>query len=239
MASPVHPDPEAVMRRVTERIIRRAIAASRRTGRDIRISKTSGGKGIPVTELDSTTPEGRERLEQFFRLVKRHYTFSGLGAPEEKNSINWRNMCIPCHLRMLRMLQVSLSFILKGTPAKNRFYRWMGMHIGSNTEIMQGVWLDHFLPELIFIGDHTLIGAYSQATVHAYEGCGRFRYGIVEIGSHCTLGAGTGTGPVKMGDHVRTLPGTTLSPYLPVIKAGSVVGWAPPAVQLPQDKKTE
>jgi len=36
--------------------------------------------------------------------------------------------------------------------------------------------------------------------VHAYEGSGRFRYGIVEIGSGCTIGAGTGIGPMLIED---------------------------------------
>lgn len=112
----------------------------------------------------------------------------------------------------------------------------MGVHIGKNTEIMIFVWLDHFRPELIFIGDNTLIGAFSRVTVHAYEGCGRFRYGVVEIGSNCTLGAGTGLGVIKIEDNVRTLPGTTLSPYFVKIKKNSVVGWNPPPVSASGEK---
>ena len=107
----------------------------------------------------------------------------------------------------------------------------MGVHIGRGSEIMQTVWFDHFRPELIFIGENTLIGATSRITVHAYEGSGKFRYGLVEIGSDCVLGAGTGMGPIKIEDNVRTLPGTTLSPYFARIKSGSVVGWNPPPLR--------
>jgi acetyltransferase-like isoleucine patch superfamily enzyme len=135
---------------------------------------------------------------------------------------------------MLVQFQVAVSFVMKGTPFKNTWYRWMGAHIGRNVEIMQLVWLDHFRPELIFIGDNTLLGAYTRVTVHAYEGCGKFRYGLVEIGSHCTIGAGTGIGPIRIEDNVRTLPGTTLSPYMARIRAGSVVGYNPPPVKLPE-----
>jgi hypothetical protein len=46
----------------------------------------------------------------------------------------------------------------------------------------------------------------------------------VEIGKNCIIEAGTGIGPIKIQDGVRTLPGTTLSPYLACIKAGAVVG---------------
>jgi acetyltransferase-like isoleucine patch superfamily enzyme len=131
-------------------------------------------------------------------------------------------------------LQVAVSFLMKGTPRKNALYRWMGVHVGRNVEIMQLAWLDHFRPELIWIGDNTLIGAFTRITVHAYEGQGCFRYGLVEIGQNCTIGAGTGIGPIRIEDGVRTLPGATLSPYLARIKAGSVVGYAPPPVRRPE-----
>ncbi len=61
----------------------------------------------------------------------------------------------------------------------------------------------------------------------------------MEIGSNCTLGAGTGLGVIKIEDEVRTLPGTTLSPYLVKVKAGSVVGWNPPTVQQLQSRESE
>jgi len=225
--------PEQVMRMVTTEIIQRAIKLGKKHNRAIYISKTSGGKGIEVNDLNPNTHEGRENLERFFSTVKRYYTFHGLGKPEEKNAVNWRALNVPTGRRLLLFLQLMVSFILKGTPGKIKFFRWMGVHIGENTEIMQGVWLDHFRPELIYIGDNTLIGAFSRVTVHAYEGHGRFRYGLVEIGNNCTIGAGTGLGVIKIEDNVRTLPGTTLSPYLPKVREGSVVGWNPPQVQRP------
>lgn len=225
--------PEEAIRRVTTEIVLRANRLGRKKGRTIRISKTARGQGVDVATLDPRTREGRERLAAFLTPIRRHYTVSGLGAPEEPNAINWRALNHPWWRRALLQGQVALSFLLKGTPCKNRLYRWMGAHIGRNVEIMQMVWLDHFRPELIWIGDGTLIGAFSQLTVHAYEGQGRFRYGLIEIGRNCLLAAGTGVGPLRMGDGVRTLPGATLSPYLVRIQAGSVVGYAPPTVRLP------
>ena len=152
-------------------------------------------------------------------------------------AINWRVLNLPTWRRVLLFLQLIRSSVMKGTPSKIRFYRKMGVHIGENTEIMQGVWLDHFRPELIFIGDNTLLGAFTRITVHAYEGHGRFRYGLVEIGNNCKLGAGTGLGAIRIGDNVRTLPGTTLSPYLMKVKDGAVIGWNPPQVQFPDEEK--
>ncbi len=228
------PTPESVMRDVTIDIIRRSIKKGRKKGRSIYISKTSGGKRVDVETVNPDTPEGWKNLDAYLTPVGRHYTFSGLGAPEEKNAINWRTLNLPTARKVFVLIMVGISFLMKGTPLKNKLYRMMGMHIGRNVEIMQLVWLDHYRPELIFIGDNTLLGAYTHVTVHAYEGCGKFRYGLVEIGSHCVLGAGTGIGPMLIEDGVRTLPGTTLSPYLVRVRAGSVVGYNPPPVKLPQ-----
>jgi acetyltransferase-like isoleucine patch superfamily enzyme len=220
--------PEDVMRRVTIEIIGRAIRLGRKNARTIRISKTSGGKGVDVTTLDPATEAGRAQLEDFLSPVKRQYTVSGLGAAQEAGAVNWRRLNLPLGKRVLRLLQVAVSIFMRGGPAKNRLYRWMGVHVGEGAEIMQMAWLDHFRPELIFIGDNTLIGAFSQLTVHSYEGAGRFRYGLIEIGADCKLGAGVGIGPIKIGDGVRTLPGTTVSPYYARIPSGAVVGGEKP-----------
>lgn len=226
--------PEQVMREVTTDMILRALRLARRNGRTIFISKTAKGKGIDISTLDPRSAEGRANLEKFFASPARHYTFSGLGAPEEPNAINWRKLNLPWWRRILVQFQVGVSFFMKGTPFKNRWYRWMGCHIGRNVEIMQMAWLDHFRPELIFIGDNTLLGAFTRVTCHAYEGSGKFRYGLVEIGSNCIIGAGTGIGMIRIEDNVRTLPGTTVSPFLARIRAGSIVGYDPPSVKLPE-----
>jgi len=232
MKPSVSQTPQSVMRSVTEDMIRRAIKRGRTKGRTICISKSARGKGTPVDTLNPDMPEGRKNLEKFFTPIGRHYTFSGLGAPDEPNAIPWRTINLSIGRRILVMILVVVSFVMKGTPLKSRLYRWMGAHVGKNVEIMQMAWLDHFRPELIFIGDNTLIGAFSRLTVHAYEGAGRFRYGLIEIGANCTIGAGTGIGPIRIEDGVRTLPGTTLSPYLVRIRAGAVVGFSPPPVKL-------
>ena len=223
--------PEEVIKIVTTEIIQRAIKLGKKKKRSIFISKTSGGKGVDVNSLNPKTFEGKISLEKFFTPVRRYYTFSGLGSPEESNAVNWRILNLPFFRRMLLVIQVGISFFLKGTPFKNKLYRWMGAHIGKGAEIMQMVWLDHFRPELIFIGENTLMGAFTQLTVHAYEGSGKFRFGIIEIGKNCKIGAGTGMGPIQIEDNSRTLPGTTLSPYFSIVKSGSIVGWNPPNVK--------
>lgn len=237
MRCPATTTPQSVMRDVTEDIIRRAIKRGRKKQRTIYISKSANGRTTPVESLNPDSPEGRRNLDAYLTPIGRHYTISGLGAPEERNAISWRTINLSLGRRILAGALVALTFVMKGTPLKNRLYRWMGVHVGRNVEIMQLAWLDHFRPDLIFIGDNTLIGAFSRLTVHAYEGKGKFRYGLIEIGSNCLIGGGTGIGPIVIEDGVRTLPGATLSPYLARIRAGAVVGYAPPPVRLPEPKE--
>ena len=225
--------PEETIREVTIEMTGRALGLARKKDRTVYISKSARGKGVDISTLDPHTADGRRNLDAFLTPVNRHYTFYGLGAPEKPNAINWRRINLPVWRRFLVQAQIGVLFFMKGTPLKNKLYRWMGCHIGKNVEIMQMAWLDHYRPELIFIGDNTLIGAFTHITVHAYEGSGRFRYGLVEIGSNCTIGAGTGIGPIRIEDNVRTLPGTTVSPYMARIRAGSVVGFSPPPVKAP------
>jgi len=195
--------PEEAMREVAKEIILRAIKMAKRKGRTIS-SKAAWGRGVDVATLDPRTPEGSRRLEAFLTPVRRQYTWYGLGPPEESNAVSWRSLNLPLWRRGLVRFLVTVSLFMKGTPLKNILYRWMGAHIGKNVETMQMVWLDHYRRELIWIGDNTLIGAFTRITAHGYEGAGRFRYGLVEIGKDCRIGAGTGMGPIKIEDGVRT-----------------------------------
>jgi len=59
------------------------------------------GKPIPVESLNPDTAEGRKNLDSFLTSSGRHYTISGLGAPEEKGAINWRILNHPLRRRIL------------------------------------------------------------------------------------------------------------------------------------------
>jgi acetyltransferase-like isoleucine patch superfamily enzyme len=128
---------------------------------------------------------------------------------------------------------------------KNRLCRLVGVKLGKDTEIMQAAWLDHFCPELIYVGDHTLVGAFCKISTHSYEGAGKFRVGLVRIGDDCVLASGVSLAAIRIGDGTRVLPNTTLSPYFARIHRYSLVGGEAPAVsRLPQedsgeDKKNE
>ncbi len=222
--------PKEVMFSVTEEMVKRACKLSRKYKRSVLLHKSSAHAGVNVLEMNPNDLQGREKFIEFMTPIKRHYTFSGLGSPEEKNAINWRKLNLPLGRRTRLWLAMIVTQFWRGVPGKNRFLRRMGYRIGSNTEIMQFVWLDHFRPELVFIGDETLIGAYSRVAVHSYDGRGKFTYALTVIGSRCLIGAGSTLGAIVIEDDVRILQNTTVSPYLGRIKKGSVVGWNPPTV---------
>src|SRR3974377_1920696 len=100
--------PEDVMREVSEEMILRAAKLAKKKGRNVYISKSAKGKGVDVSTLDPRTSEGRRNLDAFLTPVNHHYTFHGLGAPEEANSINWRRINLPVWRRILVQFQVGI-----------------------------------------------------------------------------------------------------------------------------------
>ncbi len=224
---------DATIKEVALKMIKRAIRYSKRKKRIIQISKTARGKGIPVTELNPRRKECQSNIEKFFSTIRQRYTLSNLGKLTDKNRINWRKISLPTRKRFLYLILTILTMSLKGSKLKNSIFRKMGVKIGKNSEIMMGAWLDHFRPELIFIGDETLIGAFSKISIHAYEGLGKFTFGLINIGNNCIISAGATMGPIIIEDNVRILPSTTLSPYFTKLKSGSIVGWNKPNLQTP------
>jgi acetyltransferase-like isoleucine patch superfamily enzyme len=72
------------------------------------------------------------------------------------------------------------------------FKRWifqrLGMRLGRDVTIASGAMLDYFFPELIEIGDNTIIGMGALILTHEFLH-NRFRSGPVRIGANCLVGA--------------------------------------------------
>jgi acetyltransferase-like isoleucine patch superfamily enzyme len=97
--------------------------------------------------------------------------------------------------RVRSPLRVTLNFIvleicrfLPSLRLKNAFYRLLGMKIGQNVSIGLGVMFDIFFPELIEIGDNTIIGYNSTIIVHEFL-VKEWRQGRVKIGKNVMIGA--------------------------------------------------
>ena len=83
---------------------------------------------------------------------------------------------------------VSLSKIIPSMSLKRGLLRITGMKIGKNTAIGLDAMFDVFFPELIEIGDNTIIGYSSTILAHEFL-IKELRTGKVKIGSNVMLGA--------------------------------------------------
>ncbi|HDL64444.1 MAG TPA: hypothetical protein ENH12_03540, partial [Proteobacteria bacterium] len=229
-------DIDEALRRAVTRIIRRGIRLGEKKGRVITIARSASADPIDIRELNPDTVVGAERLRDFVKGKKNFYTFAGLGKLSEPNRIHWTALNRPLHQRILLSWLVLFAMMLRAGRLKNSLYRRAGVTIGKDTEIMQACWIDQFCPELISIGDNTLVGAFCKITSHAYEGAGKFRVGLVRIGDNCILASGVAMGAIRIGDGTRVLPNTTLSPYFARLHKNSIVSALPPSVTRTEDR---
>ena len=88
------------------------------------------------------------------------------------------------------------------------------MTIGQHTAIAYKVMLDIFYPQLITIGNNSVIGYNTTILTHEVL-VDEYRYGPVYIGDH-TLGANSTILPgVHIGNHVVVKAGTVVSKDIP------------------------
>jgi len=88
-------------------------------------------------------------------------------------------------------LNYVIIYLCKHLPSltlKRWIFRCLGMRLGRDVTIASGVTMDYFFPELIEIGDNTIIGMDAMILTHEFLH-DRFRSGIVSIGRNCIVGA--------------------------------------------------
>ncbi len=107
---------------------------------------------------------------------------------------------------------------------KRWLFRRLGMKLGANVTIGSGVTLDYFFPELIEIGDNTIIGMDSMLLTHEFLH-DRWRKGVVSIGKNVLVGANsTILAGVSIGDGVRISAASLVHKSVPT---GTFVGGNP------------
>lgn len=83
---------------------------------------------------------------------------------------------------------------------KNVLYRALGVSIGNDSAVALGAMLDIFHPELIRIGNNSIIGYNTVILTHEFL-VGKYRKGSVEIGDNVMIGANCMILPgVRVGD---------------------------------------
>ena len=125
-------------------------------------------------------------------------------------------------LRILQKVALNLSQS-RWTPNKLRvrLLKCGGVNVGKNIFLGEGVVIDTIRPDLLTIGDNTLITARCMILTHFYKD-GNFYYGDVKIGNGCFIGMNTIiANSVTIGDGAVIGAGSIVTKDIP---AGEV--WA-------------
>ena len=134
--------------------------------------------------------------------------------------------------RTVSLFKVMKNFIViqiaRYTPFlswKNWLYKtFLNMKVGKHTAFALMVMPDTMFPELIEVGDNTIIGYNSTILAHEYL-INEYRLGKVKIGSNVLIGANTTILPgVTIGDRAIISAATLVHKNVP---AGAFVGGNP------------
>ncbi len=90
----------------------------------------------------------------------------------------------------LNYLVIRISGVLPFQRIKNSLYRSIGIKVGENVSIGLEVTFDIFFPELIEIGDNSIIGYRATLLCHEFL-IDKWKKGPVRIGRNVLVGANT------------------------------------------------
>jgi len=134
--------------------------------------------------------------------------------------------------RTVSFFKVAKNFaviqISRFTPflrVKNWLFRtFLRMKVGQQTSVALMVMPDVMFPELITIGDNTIIGYNTTILAHEYL-IKEYRLGRVNIGNHVMIGANSTLLPgITIGDHAVVAAGSLVNRDVP---PGAFVGGNP------------
>ena len=111
---------------------------------------------------------------------------------------------------------IEISRFIPSMSLKRYIYRkFLKVTIGQNTSFAYKVSPDLFYPELISVGNNSVIGYNTTILTHE-ELVDEWRYGRVSIGHHTLIGANVTILPgVTIGNHVKVGAGTVITKDVP------------------------
>ncbi|MFJ6458754.1 acyltransferase [Staphylococcus capitis] len=111
---------------------------------------------------------------------------------------------------------IEISRFIPNMSLKRYIYRkFLKMTIGQNTSFAYKVSPDLFYPELISVGNNSVIG-YNTTILTREVLVEEWRYGRVSIGHHTLIGANVTILPgVTIGNHVKVGAGTVITKDVP------------------------
>ncbi|WP_287173051.1 acyltransferase [Staphylococcus sp.] len=111
---------------------------------------------------------------------------------------------------------IEISRFIPNMSLKRYIYRkFLKVTIGQNTSFAYKVSPDLFYPELISVGNNSVIGYNTTILTHEVL-VEEWRYGRVSIGHHTLIGANVTILPgVTIGNHVKVGAGTVITKDVP------------------------
>jgi len=142
----------------------------------------------------------------------------------DKNSLlYWYKVKNPL-IVIYNFILIYLAKYLPSLTLKRIIYRLCGIKVGKNSAIGLGVTFDIFFPELIEIGENTIIGFNSTILTHEFLQK-EAKIGKVKIGNNVMIGANSTILPgVKIGDNAII---SAMSLVNKDVKKGETVGGIP------------
>lgn len=121
-------------------------------------------------------------------------------ATKGKNSLHqWYKAVNPLRV-ILNFMLITLCKYVPSLSLKRLLYRIVGVHVGKDVSVGLAAMMDIFYPELITIGDNSVIGYNSTILCHEFL-VDEYRTGEVIIGRDVMIGANCTVLPgVQIGD---------------------------------------
>lgn len=136
--------------------------------------------------------------------------------------LEWAKYVHP--LRVLRSIIIIEVARYLPLQLKNKLYRAIGIKVGKNVAIAYKVTFDILFPELIEIGDNTIIGYGCTILVHEFL-INELRLGRIKIGKNVMIGANsTVLAGVTIGDNATVSAMSLVNKNVP---SGAFVGGVP------------
>lgn len=109
-------------------------------------------------------------------------------APDARNSLVLWHRTVAVWRVLRNGFIIQLSYYMPSLAVKRGLYRMMGMRVGAHVSFAWRTTPDLFFPELICVGDNSIIGYNTTILAHEYL-LHEWRTGPVEIGANVTIGA--------------------------------------------------